>query len=251
MVSKQRSCATRIRLTGHRWCCALLTPFLLLTMPGRGEERPSWASLRARMVERQIRARGVENPRVLEAMRTVPRHRFVPEPFRGDAYADRALPIGGRQTISQPYVVAVMTEALDPQPRDRVLEVGTGSGYQAAVLSLLVERVFTIEILPELAEGARERLAELGHDNVTVIRGDGYRGLPDEAPFDGIIVTAAAPSVPAPLLDQLAMGARLVIPVGKHLQELKVLERTEAGIQTRSLFAVRFVPLTREEEQKD
>jgi protein-L-isoaspartate(D-aspartate) O-methyltransferase len=209
---------------------------------------PDWKALREEMVKHQIQAREVTNPRVLEAMRSVPRHRFVPESVRGSAYQDRPLPIGHRQTISQPYIVAVMTELLDPQPGDRVLEIGTGSGYQAAVLSGLVEKVYSIEIIPELAEGARKVLAEAGYENVQVITGDGYAGLPDRAPFDGIIVTAAPEKVPEPLVEQLAVGGRLVIPVGGWSQDLRVLERTEEGVRTTRLFPVRFVPLTRSEK---
>jgi len=209
---------------------------------------PDWNALREEMVKRQIEARGVESPRVLEAMRSVPRHRFVPEAVREKAYEDRPLPIGHRQTISQPYIVAVMTELLDPEPGDRVLEIGTGSGYQAAVLSGLVEKLYSIEIIPELAEGARSALAAGGYENVQVITGDGYAGLPDEAPFDGIVVTAAPEEVPAPLIEQLAVGGRLVIPVGGWSQDLRVLERTEEGVRTTKLFAVRFVPLVRSED---
>jgi protein-L-isoaspartate(D-aspartate) O-methyltransferase len=209
---------------------------------------PDWKALREEMVKRQIEARGVESPRVLEAMRSVPRHRFVPEEVRGKAYEDRPLPIGHRQTISQPYIVAVMTELLDPEPGDKVLEIGTGSGYQAAVLSGLVEKIYSIEIIPELAEGARRALAAGGYENVQVITGDGYAGLPDEAPFDGIVVTAAPKEVPAPLIEQLAVGGRLVIPVGGWSQDLRVLERTEEGVRTTKLFPVRFVPLVRSED---
>jgi protein-L-isoaspartate(D-aspartate) O-methyltransferase len=197
------------------------------------------------MVETQIEARGVRNPRVLEAMRSVPRHLFVPDVHRGEAYEDRPVPIGSGQTISQPYVVAAMTEALDPSPDDHVLEVGTGSGYQAAVLSLLVARVHTIEILPELAERARRLLSERGYDNVVVVTGDGFAGLPAVAPFDGILVTAATGTVPPALLEQLRPGGRLVIPVGAEQQELKVFERTAEGFSVRTLFAVQFVPMTR------
>ena len=196
------------------------------------------------MVEAQLEARGVQSRGVLEAMRSVPRHLFVPETQRKKAYEDQPLPIGHRQTISQPYIVGVMTEALDPQPGDRILEIGTGSGYQAAVLSRLVREVHTVEIIPELAEQARRRLALLGYGNVDVVTGDGYQGLADRAPFDGILVTAAPEKIPAPLLEQLALGARLVIPVGVRRQELKVVERTEEGSRTRTLFQVRFVPMT-------
>ena len=171
----------------------------------------------------------MRDPRVLAALRAVPRHRFVPEAYREGAYDDGPLPIGQGQTISQPYIVAVMTEQLRPEPGDRVLEIGTGSGYQAAVLARLVARVYSIEIVPELAERARATLAELGVANVEVFTGDGYRGLPEHAPFDGIVVTAAPPEVPQPLLDQLALGGRLVVPVGRRDQELRVLERTADG----------------------
>jgi protein-L-isoaspartate(D-aspartate) O-methyltransferase len=200
---------------------------------------------RERMVREQIEARGVRNPRVLEAMRTVPRHRFVPDASLWQAYADHPLPIGQGQTISQPFIVASMSELIDPQPSDRVLEVGTGSGYQAAVLGRLVEQVYSIEIVPELAEQARSRLRALGYDNVEVITGDGYAGLPEHAPFDGIVVTAAPPEVPPALVEQLAVGARLVIPVGRWDQELRVIERTAEGVVERSEYPVRFVPLVR------
>lgn len=215
-----------------------------------GPAGEDWRSQRLAMVESQIGSRGVSNPRVLEAMRTVPRHLFVPESVRAMAYADHPLPIGEGQTISQPYIVAVMTELLDPQPEDRVLEVGTGSGYQAAVLSGLARRVYTIEILPSLAQRAEKTLQANGYDNVTVITGDGYRGLPDVAPFDGIIVTAAPDEVPGPLLEQLAMGGRMVIPVGTIDQELQVIERTEKGFETKSVLPVRFVPMTGETQKK-
>jgi protein-L-isoaspartate(D-aspartate) O-methyltransferase len=213
----------------------------------RGQDHEA---MRDRMVETQIVARGIENPRVLEAMRKVPRHLFVPETSRDRAYADGAMSIGMRQTISQPFVVAAMSEALDPQPGDTVLEIGTGSGYQAAVLAELVKRVYSIEIIPELAERARADLAKNGYDNVEVIVGDGYDGLPDLAPFDGIIVTAAPPKVPQPLIDQLAVGARLVIPVGVGGQDLQVLERGSDGIVKSSLFPVIFVPMTGKAQER-
>ena len=202
------------------------------------------------MVRQQIEFRGVRDPRVLHALRSVPRERFVPAAQRSWAYADRPLPIGYAQTISQPYVVAAMTEALDPQPGDKVLEIGTGSGYQAALLSLLVNEVHSIEIVPELADEARRRLAEEGYANVRVVTGDGFLGLPDHAPFDGIIVTAAPPEVPPALVEQLAPGGRLVIPVGSSIQELRVLERGPEGIRETSLFPVRFVPMTGEAQRE-
>lgn len=205
---------------------------------------------RLAMVRGQIEERDVSDPRVLEAMRSVPRHLFVPEELRESAYGDHPLPIGHGQTISQPYIVAVMTELLEPRPAHKVLEIGTGSGYQAAVLSGLVDHVYTIEIVAPLAKQAKKTLGSLGYDNVTVIAGDGYRGYPDEAPFDGIIVTAAPDEVPRPLLEQLRVGAKLVIPVGEWLQELEVIERTETGFETRTVFPVRFVPMTGEAEKK-
>jgi protein-L-isoaspartate(D-aspartate) O-methyltransferase len=208
-------------------------------------EDGGWQARADAMVREQIEARGVRDARVLAALRAVPRHRFVPEAYRESAYDDGPLPIGHRQTISQPYIVAVMTELLRPQPGDRVLEIGTGSGYQAAVLARLVQRVYSIEIVPELAARARANLAELGVANVEVFAGDGFRGLPDRAPFDGILLTAAPAEVPQPLLDQLAMGGRLVAPVGGFDQDLRVLERTPEGIRTTTLFPVRFVPFVR------
>jgi len=201
---------------------------------------------RASMVRTQIEARGVHDARVLEALRTVPRHRFVPPELAADAYQDGPLAIGHGQTISQPYVVAVMTEALAPESDDVVLDVGTGSGYQAAVLSRLVKQVYSIEIVPALAKEARDRLAALGYANVEVVVADGWAGLPAHAPYDGIVVAAAPPEVPAALVDQLAVGGRLVIPVGAWEQDLRVLERTATGIEERTLFGVRFVPLVRE-----
>jgi protein-L-isoaspartate(D-aspartate) O-methyltransferase len=210
------------------------------------QAEPSEATDRSEMVTRQLEARGITHRRVLEVMRKVPRHRFVPAALRDRAYDDSPLPIGNRQTISQPYIVGAMTELLDPAVGDTVLEIGTGSGYQAAVLSELVHKVYSIEIIDELAKGARKTLATLGYDNVVVIHGDGFRGLPDKAPFDGIIVTAAPEEIPQPLLDQLAVGGRLVIPVGGVAQELVVVERTSEGIQSRRVLPVRFVPMTGE-----
>ena len=232
----------------RRACARLAGAVLLLAAADPAESEH--AARREHMVRTQIEARGVRDPRVLKAMRAVPRHRFVRAPDRALAYEDRPLSIGKGQTISQPYMVAVMAELLAPEPGDRVLEVGTGSGYAAAVLSRVVAQVYTIEIVPELARSASARLAELGYVNVEVVTGDGFRGLPDRAPFDGIVVTAAPREVPEPLLEQLAPGARLVIPVGGPRQQLRVLERTERGVETRTLFDVRFVPMTGEAEKR-
>lgn len=207
------------------------------------------AERRARMVETQIVARGVgvRAPRVLQVMREVPRHLFVDAAHQSEAYEDHPLPIAGNQTISQPYIVALMTELLDLQPGDRVLEIGTGSGYQSAVLSRLAREVYSIEIVPELARGSAEQLRKLGFQNVTVKEGDGYRGWPEHAPFDGIVVTAAPPRIPEPLLDQLAPGGRMVIPVGDFFQELKVFTKDRSGkVTEKDILPVRFVPMTGE-----
>jgi len=207
----------------------------------------SQSAQRARMVETQIVSRGVRDPRVLAAMREVPRHLFVESSEQPRAYEDTPLPIAGNQTISQPYIVALMTELLDLQPGEKVLEIGTGSGYQSAVLSKLCSEVYSIEIVPELAHSASERLARLGYRNVEVREADGYRGWPEKAPFDGIIVTAAPERIPQPLLDQLAPGGRMVIPVGGFFQELKVFRKDSAGkVTEQAILPVRFVPMTGE-----
>jgi len=205
------------------------------------------AGARSRMVETQLRGRDIRNPAVLEAMRRVPRHEFVPEHLRRLAYDDGPLPIGGGQTISQPYIVAYMTEALGVERRHKVLEIGTGSGYQAAVLGELAGSVYTIEIVPELAQQAAATLKSLGSANVHVRAGDGFGGWPEQAPFDRIMVTAAPEEIPQPLLDQLAPQGRLVIPVGEQgaPQWLTVVDRTAKGIVQRRTLAVRFVPFTR------
>jgi protein-L-isoaspartate(D-aspartate) O-methyltransferase len=207
-----------------------------------------FAADRQGMVAEQIVARNVRAPRVLAAMRDVPRHLFVLPELQQQAYQDRPLPIGYNQTISQPYIVALMTELARPSASDRALEVGTGSGYQAAVLSRLVSHVYTIEIVEPLARAAEQRLKTLGYDNVTVRAGDGYAGWPDLAPFDLIMVTAAPDHVPAPLLTQLKPGGRLVLPVGpvSSVQELQLIEKDDAGrTRTTRVAPVQFVPLVR------
>lgn len=210
-----------------------------------------WEShARVRMVTEQIAARGVQDSAVLDAMRVVPRHLFVPERFRREAYEDYPLPIGENQTISQPFIVGSMTEAVELSPGDTVLEVGTGSGYQAAVLAEIVAAVFTIEIIPSLGERAESTLQALNYNNVHVRIGDGYRGWPEHAPFDAILVTAAPDHVPQPLVDQLAIGGHMVLPVGEHNQSLIVLTKTPNGIVREERYGVRFVPMTGEARTK-
>ncbi len=199
---------------------------------------------RDRMVEAQLVGRGIRNPRVLEALRRVPRHLFVEEALKEQAYSDYPLPIGDKQTISQPYIVALMSEALELQGDEKILEIGTGSGYQAAVLAELAGRVFSIERFPALAYRANQTLQKLGYQNILIRVTDGSLGWPDEAPFDGIMATAGTPRIPQPLVDQLKVGGRLVLPVGDRLsQELVLVERTAEGIQKTNLGGVRFVDL--------
>ena len=206
-----------------------------------------YETLRQKMVENQIRNRGINNTAVLNAMKKVPRHLFIPENYRDEAYNDYPLPIGYGQTISQPYIVAYMTEAVRPTGNKKVLEIGTGSGYQAAILAEIVNKVYTIEIVPELAKESAERLQDMGYDNVICKYGDGYQGWPEHAPFDIIVVTAAPEKIPQPLIDQLAEGGRLIIPVGAAgaVQELILMTRKNGKIDTRRLSFVRFVPFRR------
>lgn len=216
--------------------------------PAVASNQDSFATDRGRMVTEQIAARGVRDPRVLRAMRDVPRHMFVPPAYQNRAYEDTPLAIGNGQTISQPYIVALMTELVRPQPNERAFEVGTGSGYQAAVLSPLVSHVYTIEIIEPLARDAERRLKTLGYNNVTVRTGDGYAGWPELAPFDIIVVTAAPDHVPPPLVEQLKPGGRLVIPVGSvfDVQTLLLIEKDSSGqTRTRQVAPVKFVPLRR------
>jgi protein-L-isoaspartate(D-aspartate) O-methyltransferase len=217
---------------------------------GIAPDEATWARLRDRMVVEQIQRRDVADPRVLAALRKVPRHRFVPEALRAEAYEDHPLPIGEGQTISQPYIVGVMSELLRLTGPERVLEVGTGSGYQAAVLAELAKEVYSIEIVEPLARRAAATLRELGYGGVAVRAGDGYLGWPAAAPFDAIIVTAAPDHVPQPLVDQLKVGGRLVIPVGVLYQELQQCVKDTRGLSCTTIIPVRFVPLTGEEVRK-
>jgi len=199
---------------------------------------------RSLMVERQLAGRDITDPRVLDAMRRVPRHLFVPERVRDQAYEDHPLPIGHGQTISQPYIVAYMSQVLELRPDDLVLEIGTGSGYQAAVLGELAGEVHSVEIVEPLAAEAREVLRSLGYGNVHVHTGDGFAGWPDRAPYDRIMLTAAPAEVPMPLLEQMAVGGLLVAPVGERLQELVLFRRHDQGWERKPLLGVRFVPMT-------
>jgi protein-L-isoaspartate(D-aspartate) O-methyltransferase len=231
-------------MTVARWILTLVLGGA--TMFAQNSE-PDLAVRRLDMVERHIRARGVSNPRVLSAMRTVPREKFIPPELISRAYEDTPLAIGQGQTISQPYVVAYMAEVLDVAADHKVLEVGTGSGYHAAVLAQLAQHVYTIEIVPELARRAAATLAAAGYRNVTVREGDGYAGWPEQAPFHRILVTAAPDEVPKPLIDQLAPGGKLVIPVGPQgaTQWITIVEKTRDGVTERQTIPVQFVPFTR------
>jgi protein-L-isoaspartate(D-aspartate) O-methyltransferase len=211
--------------------------------PAAQQADDQWTTGRTRMVETQLRARGITHDGVLKAMRRVPRHRFVPEEQRRYAYDDTPLPIGSGQTISQPFIVGYMTAALEPAKTDRVLEIGTGSGYQAAVLAELVGEVYTIEIVPALARQAATVLTDLGYKNIHTREGDGYRGWPEGAPFTKIIVTAAPEEVPQALVDQLAVGGIMVVPVGRGDQMMVIIRKTTDGVVQRETIPVRFVPM--------
>ncbi len=227
--------------------CLLVFGTQTLTPPVAAQD---YQDARHEMVRDQIERRKVTSPAVLRAMRSVPRHEFVPTQLRSQAYADHPVPIGYGQTISQPFIVAFMTEAVRPRRKDRVLEVGTGSGYQAAVLAEIVDTVYTIEIVPQLAESAEDRLSRLQYKNVMVRHGDGYHGWAEVAPFDVIVVTAAAEHVPPPLIEQLKDGGRMIIPVGTPfiMQYLILLEKSNGEVKTTSLLPVRFVPFRRAKE---
>jgi protein-L-isoaspartate(D-aspartate) O-methyltransferase len=227
----------------------LLPALLVLAACGplSGNQPPQaadWDAQRERMVESQLRARDIRDPRVLSAVREVPRHLFVPEAERADAYGDFPLPIGYAQTISQPYIVGFMTQALEVSPEHKVLEIGTGSGYQAAILGRLARDVYTIEIVEPLATRSRTLLQTLGFKNVHVRTGNGYLGWPEQAPFDRIMVTAAPADVPPALVEQLKIGGRMAIPVGTTSQQLRIMRRTDKGMETIDTLPVRFVPMT-------
>lgn len=223
----------------------LLPAALIFTFFPVNADEDIYIPRRREMVERQIKARGISNPGVIGAMLKVERHLFVPGYLAASAYADSPLPIGSGQTISQPYIVAYMTEALELGSSDRVLEIGTGSAYQAAVLAEIVKEVYSIEIVKELAELAEERMTRLGYGNVYLRHGDGYKGWREKAPFDAIMVTAAPPELPMELVDQLSVGGRMIVPVGEFFQELQLITMTESGHSVKRLIPVRFVPMVR------
>jgi len=230
-----------------QWLGAVLAIAALACSAGAPDGQPpsrDWATERQRMVNQQLRARDIRSPRVLDAMLAVPRHLFIPEGNRGEAYDDSPVPIGYGQTISQPYIVAFMTQALDIGPGDRVLEIGTGSGYQAAVLASLARQVYSVEVVPPLADRARETLTALGYRNIEVRTGNGYLGWPEHAPFDRIMVTAAPDEVPEALVQQLKIDGLMAVPVGTFMQELRILRRTAEGTETLNTLPVRFVPMT-------
>jgi len=238
---------------------AILTFFLLLTLLPHctDAKRVSESSpkgdvkvMHEKMIENQIKARGVKDPRVLSALLKVERHRFVPEEYASSAYSDQPLPIGEGQTISQPYIVALMTELLELKGDEKVLEIGTGSGYQAAVLAELAKEVYTIEIVEPLASSAKKRLLDLGYQNIKVKAGDGYLGWPEAAPFDAIIITCAPDHIPEPLIQQLKEGGRMVLPVGSYSQELKKIVKRYGKIETSDVIPVVFVPMTGEGVKK-
>ncbi len=229
-----------------RFALARCVPILLLAAQPAVAQEDRFAGERERMVREQIESRGIRLTSVLTALRKVPRHEFVPEDSRAYAYADHPLPIGFGQTISQPYIVAYMTELAEPDPQDVVLEVGTGSGYQAAVLAEIVKKVYSIEILEQLSGPAAERLKRLGYGNLEVQHADGYYGWPERAPYDAIVVTAAAEHVPPPLVAQLKLGGVMIIPVGSRYQVqtlMRVEKRRDGKVTSRSVLPVRFVPL--------
>lgn len=225
----------------------ILSAFLIFSLSTHAQ---NYKQERERMVTKQISKRGIKHVRTLDALRKVERHLFVYPEYVRRAYNDGPLPIGYGQTISQPYIVAYMTQIIDPKPDHKILEIGTGSGYQAAVLAEIVDKVYTIEIVPELSETASDRLQKLGYGNVKVIKGDGYYGLKEEAPFDAIVVTAASEHIPPSLIQQLKEGGKMVIPVGSPflVQTLMLVEKKNGKISTSSLMPVRFVPFTRSRE---
>lgn len=228
----------------------VLTIILIFILPGIAYCEGGYKDLRHQMVANQIESRGIQEPAVVEAMKKVPRHKFVPKSYEIFAYSDRPLPIGHNQTISQPYIVALMTSLLDLEKDDKVLEIGTGSGYQAAILAEICDTVYTIEIIEPLGREARQQLNNLDYDNVVVKIGNGYKGWKRHAPYDAIIVTCAPSHIPEPLKRQLAEGGRMVIPVGENYQNLTLITKKDGKLQEKSITPVRFVPMINDEKEK-
>ncbi len=232
----------------------LIIMAIFLSCAGQSESNEipdsTYGNLRAQMVEIQLIPREITDNEVLAAMGKVPRHLFIPAEHRGEAYTDGPVPIGQEQTISQPYIVALMTQLLEIDSSSQILEIGTGSGYQAAILGEIGKLIYSIEIIPSLADRARRLLDSLGYKNIRIRAGDGYLGWPEAAPFDAIIVTAAAPKIPQPLVDQLKVGGRMVIPVGDYSQELYLIEKTKDGVVKKAVIPVRFVPMTGEVQKR-
>jgi protein-L-isoaspartate(D-aspartate) O-methyltransferase len=227
----------------------LLPIFLLTDFPTAEEDPDEYMSRRWEMVEKQLISRGIQDSRLIQAMLKIPRHMFVPEDLRESAYGDNPIPIGMDQTISQPYIVALMTELLRLKEGEKVLEVGTGSGYQTAILAEMGCEVYTIEILEPLLDKARKTLESLGYDNIRYRTGDGYKGWEEFSPFDAIIVTAAPDHIPQPLIDQLKINGRMIIPVGDLYQELVLIKKKEKGVDMKTITPVRFVPMTGEAQK--
>lgn len=233
------------------WLCVAGVVCSSAAAPAMAQRKDPSRAARLRLVEEAVAGEGITNERVLDAMKTVRRHEFVPAKLRHRAYNDEALAIGGKQTISPPFIVAYMTQALDPQPGDRVLEIGTGSGYQAAVLAEIVSEVYSIEIVQSLARSAERRLKRLKYDNVHVLAGDGYKGWPEHAPFDHVIVTCSPESVPQPLVDQLKEGGSMIIPIGKRYQQsFYLLKKKNGELEQQRLISTLFVPMTGESEEQ-
>jgi protein-L-isoaspartate(D-aspartate) O-methyltransferase len=230
-------------LPGRRWSRSLALALAFSLSPAAATPGDGFDLLRQSMVEQQVKQRGITQPEVLSAMSQVPRHLFVPDALREQAYTDQPLALGQGRTVYQPYVVALMTSLLELKRGDKVLEVGTGSGYHAAVLSRIAREVYSIEIVEPVASQARKRLSVLGYHNVEVTVGDGYRGLPEKAPFDAILLSAAPPQIPKPLLDQLREGGKMVAPVGGFFQDLQVITKTADGLEKRVIIPVRLSPM--------
>ncbi len=230
--------------------CLVILAILLAPEVYPQEGSQWWRSRARQMVDKQIEARGIRDKELLDAMRTTPRHEFIPQSLRSYAYEDHPLPIGEGQTISQPYIVGLMSDLLDLTGDEKVLEIGTGSGYQAAILARLTDSVFSIEVVESLAIRAENTLKRLGYDNVFVRHGDGYLGWPEHAPFDRVIVTAAPPAIPEKLIEQMKIGGLMVVPVGKHYQELMLIEKTRTGYKKRDILPVRFVPMIHPDEKQ-